>query len=163
ITSAVAILTVQSVPIIALQPQSQSVGVGTNVTFSVTAEGSPPLRFQWYKNGSALAGATTNSYKINSTQTGDAGSYFVVVTNSFGKVTSAVANLVVTPGAAIIEQPQSQSALLGASVTFRVKAPAATTYQWLKNGTNLIGATNSFFPIHNAALTDQGNYSVEVE
>lgn len=71
---------------------------------------------------------------------------------------------------AILVQPQSQAANRGAAVAFSVgtSAPSLVTYQWLKNGTNLLdganvfGSTTSMFTITNVSDTDAGDYSVIV-
>ena len=82
-------------PSITSQPVSQTVNVGSSVTFSVTATGTEPLSYQWKKNGSDISGATDSTYKINSVQTSDAGSYTVTVSNSVDSVTSSAATLTV--------------------------------------------------------------------
>ena len=43
---------------ISLQPQSRTLVDGAALTLSVTATGSGTLSYQWFKNGTALAGAT---------------------------------------------------------------------------------------------------------
>ena len=80
-------------PVIATQPQSQDVMVGTNATLSVTAAGTAPLNYQWYQNGALILNATNTTYSLQPFALGDAGNYFVVVANSYGSVTSAVAAL----------------------------------------------------------------------
>jgi subtilisin-like proprotein convertase family protein len=93
-------------PSIREQPQSQTVAAGANVLFSVAAAGSPPLAYQWRRNGanltdgSRVTGARTNSLTILSVQTGEAGSYTVLVTNAAGAATSQVATLTVVPAIA---------------------------------------------------------------
>src|SRR5207249_59178 len=44
-------------PFILSQPASQAVLVGSNATFTVTAGGTAPLKYQWSFNGSALTNA----------------------------------------------------------------------------------------------------------
>src|SRR5208283_3883551 len=62
-TSNPATLTVNAVaPTITTQPQNQSVQVGLTATFSVVASGTAPLSYQWSKNGTAIAGATSAGY-----------------------------------------------------------------------------------------------------
>ncbi len=95
ITSSVATLTVTTSPTISTNPQSQTVTVGGNATFSVVASGSVPLSYQWRFAGTNIGGATLDSYTRSNAQLVDAGNYTVVVTNSFGSVTSAVAVLTV--------------------------------------------------------------------
>ena len=95
ITSSVATLTVNAAPLISSQPQSLSVNLGANAAFNVTAAGGTPLNYQWRFAGTNLPGATASSYTRTNAQTGDAGSYSVVVSNYAGSVTSAVAILTV--------------------------------------------------------------------
>lgn len=78
------------------QPADLNLKTGTNATFTVVAGGTGPLNYQWRFNGTNLAGATQSSYTRMNLTTNDAGSYSVVVTNVFGSVTSAVAQLVVS-------------------------------------------------------------------
>ena len=92
-TSSPATLTVLIPPSVATQPQSRSISVGTDTTFSVTANGTAPLNYQWRFNGGAIAGATATSYSITNVQTSDAGSYSVAITNAAGSVTSSSAIL----------------------------------------------------------------------
>ena len=80
-------------PQITSNPASQTVVVGTNVTFSVIASGTPPLRYAWLFNGAALAGQTNATLTLTNVQTTDAGSYTVVVSNAIGTVTSLAAVL----------------------------------------------------------------------
>ena len=61
VTSSNAVLTVNDLPFIASQPQSQTVGVGSNVTFHITVYGAPPFVFQWYFNGMPLGSPSTGT------------------------------------------------------------------------------------------------------
>ncbi|GFE87752.1 immunoglobulin domain-containing protein [Steroidobacter agaridevorans] len=117
VTSEVASLTVNSVPVaptITSHPQSQSVATGSNVTFSVIAMGTEPLSYQWRRNGSTIAGATSNSYSISNVQVSHAGSYSVDVSNAVGSVPSQAATLTVVAGA-LAAFPGAQGA--GANAT----------------------------------------------
>jgi hypothetical protein len=80
-------------PSITTQPTSATVSSGQSATFSVTASGTAPLTYQWRKDGTNLATATSASYTIASVTSADVGSYTVVVTNSAGSVTSNDATL----------------------------------------------------------------------
>jgi DNA/RNA endonuclease G (NUC1) len=85
-------------PTIASQPQPQTVNVGQAAIFSVTANGTAPLGYQWQFNGGAIAGATLSSYTRSNAQLADAGIYSVVVSNSAGIVVSSNALLTVING-----------------------------------------------------------------
>src|SRR5208282_849413 len=78
---------------------SQTVAAGSSATFTVAAAGTAPLTYQWQFNGTNLYGATSTSLTLAGVQPANAGSYTVVVTNSVGSVTSAVAVLTVLPSA----------------------------------------------------------------
>ena len=80
-------------PTITTQPQSQTVIAGTPATFSVTARGVAPLDYQWLLNGQPINTATDYSYSIARVQSSQAGTYTVVVSNSYGMVLSAPATL----------------------------------------------------------------------
>src|SRR5881628_1420036 len=82
-------------PVISSEPLDQSVSSGSTVTFSVSAAGSTPLLYQWLRNGTAIPRATNDSFTITNVQIFDAGGYHVIVSNSVGSVTSAVARLTV--------------------------------------------------------------------
>jgi hypothetical protein len=83
-------------PSITTQPQNQTVTAPAPATFSVIASGTAPLEYQWTKNGSVIAGATSATYTTPATSTADDGAkYVAVVTNSAGTATSAAAVLTV--------------------------------------------------------------------
>ncbi len=85
-------------PTIAVHPSSQTISVGHSVTFSVTANGTAPLSYQWQRNGVNISGANSASYTIQSVTANDNGAQFrVVVSNNFGSATSNSATLTVTP------------------------------------------------------------------
>jgi len=85
-------------PTIVTQPQSQTVTNGANVTFSVLVSGSPPLRYQWHKDGVPLPVATNSSLTLLNVNSNNAGVYFVIVSNSLGSATSSNAVLTVIQG-----------------------------------------------------------------
>ena len=132
VTSAVAVLTVLVPPSITAQPTNLSVVGGANASFSVTASGTAPLSYQWQFNGAGLAGATGTSLTLASVQPTNGGSYTVVVTNTAGSVTSAVAVLTVLVPPAITAQPTNLSVVEGANASFSVTASGTEplSYQW---------------------------------
>lgn len=84
-------------PVITTQPQSQTVAVGANVTFAVTATGNPPPTYQWQFNGTNLAGETNVSLTLSAVTTNQAGAYTVALTNTAGDNTSQPAPLTIFP------------------------------------------------------------------
>jgi PKD repeat protein len=85
-------------PSITNQPAGQVVTVGSNVTFSVGALGTPPLKYAWAFNGAPLNNNPTNTtLSLPNAQLTNAGNYSVIVTDITGVVTSSVAVLTVNP------------------------------------------------------------------
>jgi len=88
-----------SPPSILAQPQGLTVGIGGTAVFGVTAIGATPLSYQWIKSGSNLVsngnviGTTNTTLTISNVSVVDAANYQVVVSNSFGSVTSSIAKL----------------------------------------------------------------------
>ncbi|HEY2711473.1 MAG TPA: alkaline phosphatase D family protein [Chthoniobacterales bacterium] len=76
-------------PAITGQPSDRAVSVGQRAKFRVVATGTPPLSYQWRKNGTDIAGANSSSYSTPPTTLDDNGALFsVVVSNAAGSVTS---------------------------------------------------------------------------
>jgi hypothetical protein len=84
-------------PHISSEPQDLIVSVGSPATFSVTATGKPPLRYQWRRDGANIPGATAADYTLASPALSDDHALFdVVVSNDQGSATSRQATLRVT-------------------------------------------------------------------
>ena len=161
-------LSANTAPSITDDPQDQTVFTNQSAMFQVLASGTAPLNYQWYFNtNTPLTDATNSAFIIANAQLTDAGTYSVIVTNSFGSATSAVAALTVTiPNApSIITQPQDQNISPGGTATFSVVAGGSEplSYQWYFNtNTVLTNATDSTLTITNVQSGNVGNYSVVV-
>jgi glucose/arabinose dehydrogenase len=89
--------TAEQEPEITSHPQNRTVSVGQSASFSVTASGTPPLTFQWQRDGGDIPGATSATYTLANAQLSDNGATFrAVVSNDFGDATSNSATLTVT-------------------------------------------------------------------
>jgi ASPM-SPD-2-Hydin domain-containing protein/immunoglobulin I-set domain protein/Ig-like domain-containing protein len=149
-------------PLITTQPANQTTFVGQTATFSVVANGTSPLSYQWQKNGAAVSGATSSSYTTPAEIASDSGAQFtVVVRNSAGNVISNAATLTVNPdpvAPSITPQPASQTITAGQTATFSVVAAgtAPLSYQWQKNGTAITAATSSSYTTPATTTSDNG-------
>lgn len=149
-------------PTIAAQPANQIVTAGQPATFSVTATGTAPLRYQWLKNNTNIGGATGASYTTPATLVGDSGAKFdVAVSNAAGSVTSTLATLTVNAAAVaptITTQPVNQTVTVGQTAMFSVAATgtAPLSYQWQKNSANISGATAASYTTPATVAGDNG-------
>ncbi|WP_412538297.1 PQQ-dependent sugar dehydrogenase [Longispora sp. K20-0274] len=81
-------------PAVTSDPAPQTVAVGDPVSFSVSASGTPPLAYQWQRDGVDIPGATAATYTIAATALADDNRVFRArVTNGLGSDTSAGATL----------------------------------------------------------------------
>jgi len=143
VTSSSATLTVNSAPVITTQPSNQSATVGGTATFTVVAEGTSPLSYQWQKAGNNISGATSSSYTTPATALTDNGSQFdVVVSNSLGSVTSNKATLSVSSTAVLVDV-------------------ATYHYDNARSGANLQEATLTPANVNSATFGKLGFYSVD--
>ena len=95
-------------PTFTLQPVSQTVAVGANVTFSAGATGLPAPAYQWLRAGTNLPNATSASLVLTNVTTNQSGLYTVAVSNAAGSVTSAAAML--TVASSLFQPPPPQTA-----------------------------------------------------
>ena len=108
--------------------------------------------------------ATNDSLILGNVVTADSATYQVVVSNATDAVTSSNAVLVVltVPPPVILTQPQSQTVVTNATVTFSVTASNATYYQWQSNSVDLPNATNDSLTLGNVVMADSATYQVIV-
>jgi len=94
ITSTLSLVAADTCPVITTQPTNVYTLQCLSATFHVGATGTPPLRFQWYRDGVPIPNATNDTYTAPFAG-GHQGNYFAVVEHeSCGAVTSLVAQLV---------------------------------------------------------------------
>ncbi len=163
-TSAVALLTVLTPPTITGNPSNQTVAVGSSATFQVGVSGSSPFSYQWQFNGNKLVGATAIILSLNNLTSAQAGNYQVVAANAVGSATSAVAVLSVLAPPSIVVDLTNQSAVAGSTVSLSVgvAGSAPLGYQWLFDGTNMLGATTNPLVIPNFEVAQAGTYQAVV-
>ncbi len=154
-------------PTIATQPAAISLNPGQAGSVGVGVTGTPPLTYQWRKDGTNISGATGATYSIPSAATADGGNYSVVVTNAYGTVTSSAAAVTITTAAipaTITTQPASATVNIGDSPSFLVAAfgSSPVAYQWRKDGVAIAGATGTTLSLSKVTAADAGNYTVVV-
>jgi hypothetical protein len=134
------------------QPASVTVTAGQTATFGVTASGTGPMSYQWYKNGAPISGATSNTYTTPATASGDSGAVFtVVVSSSAGTVTSGPATLTV----------QTPAPIAGSIVPSNAAPPYNSSVMLVptfSGGTAVIGSTGVGSSDVTASATSGGSY-----
>jgi hypothetical protein len=167
----------QPVPAILAQPASPAINYASATnTFTVTASGASTLVYQWYANSSSsyngatalsdggrISGSASASLVITGLQPGDAGFYFAVVTNTYGAITSTIAQLTVNADPTIIAQTPAGPFTLFVNQNYTLSVTAAGagpfTYQWFTNGvadTSAAG-TSATYALASVQLAMSGN------
>ena len=165
-------------PAIITDIQDQTVGSGSDVVFKVAASGANPLAFQWTVNGVDLmdneyvTGVQSNQLTIREAGLSQAGDYRVIITNTFGAITSSLATLSVSDSMPplLLANPNSQTIPFGSNLLLTVVAGGThpLSYQWLFNGSafsddsRINGSTSNILSIQNLSYGDAGAYQVLV-
>jgi von Willebrand factor type A domain/Regulator of chromosome condensation (RCC1) repeat/Immunoglobulin domain/Putative Ig domain/Immunoglobulin I-set domain len=152
-------------PIIEVQPVSQSPIITKNAILQVLASGTPQPTYQWQRDGTNLPGATASSLAFINVQPANAGTYRVIVTNSFGFVVSS--NAILTPVGAspiVVIAPLDFVTICGESASFSVRADGTPpfSYQWQFNGTPIAGATRTTLQMTNVNSSQAGGYAAVI-
>jgi hypothetical protein len=74
-------------------PASLSLLSGVSYTYAIAVDGPAPYAYQWYNMGVPLAGSTNATYTATAGNPGSSTTYYVVITNVYGAVTSVVSTL----------------------------------------------------------------------
>ncbi|MEI7732703.1 MAG: immunoglobulin domain-containing protein [Verrucomicrobiota bacterium] len=150
-------------PTILTQPQSTTVLLGSNATFTASATSTNPFVYAWYFNTVfVIPGATNDSLTLTNVRANQEGNYQVVVTDIWGSSTSSAAMLTVLVPAALVSSPTNQVAVPGGSATFMatITGSVPMTYQWYFNGVTMPDRTNAVLTLTNIQLTHTGGYHV---
>lgn len=160
-TSSVAVLTVITLPQITVPPTNQTVGLGSTVTFPVTAIGGVPLSYQWLLEGTNLVeggrivGSTNSVLTISNAQISDDGGYVVIVTNAFGAATSSPPAVL-----AVLTAPMFGGITAGTNGGFILKGAGGTnggTY-FVLTATNLVTPLGSWTPVATNQFNSLGQF-----
>jgi RHS repeat-associated protein len=135
---------------------------GSPATFAVTASGCGPLSYTWEFGTSVLAGQTNSTLTISNVNSGNAGTYSVIVSGPCGSQTGSATLTVLTN--LTVAGPQDISVCSGSTAVFGVTAfgTGPITYQWYFGTNILAGQTNSSLAVTNVTVANSGTYSVAV-
>jgi hypothetical protein len=152
--------TVSSIPVLVINPAlpkaflTGTARVGVPLVGGPIAAQSATVSYKWLANGKTISGATGSTYtptatdfkKLITLQTTVTQSGFpVAVTTSSAKI--VLGGLISKPSITI-----SGTAKTGNRLTIKTTVPSSTkaTYQWLRNGKVIAGATKSIYTLQSA-------------
>lgn len=147
------------------QPQVAFNCPGEPISFTVSIAPYGTVAYQWFRNGSPVTGATTNSINIASLTPADTGLYTLRITDSCNVPWfSNTIRVYISNGPSITTAPMAANVCVGQPHTLSVVAIGVgnVTYQWRKNGLNIPGATQSTYIFSAFGISDTGSYSVQI-
>ncbi|MBK6760300.1 MAG: immunoglobulin domain-containing protein [Ignavibacteria bacterium] len=162
-TSQQSTVTIGTKPKIVTQPTARSICETENTFFTVEATGND-LIYQWLKNGEPIPSSTGNRLNISNATLFDEGDYQVIVRGSCTpEVESAVVRLSITERPLVRIEPTDKNLKAGDSLVLTFDASGEElTYQWLRNGAFISGATQRIYRKGSIARADSGQYSCRV-
>jgi len=152
-------LPVSPAPVVTDDPQPFSGAPGSTIVLGVTNTGNLPQTYQWYyTNGvttnalsdgnpgpsgtSTVSGSAGSVLTVGNGQVGDSGGYFVVIANSYGSTTSAIAQVIISTSPILPNitglTDQTNTAGTVATISAAVSGSPVPTVQWQFAGTNLV-------------------------
>lgn len=169
--------TVAQLAVVNTNVAAVSIAAGGTITLNVTATAPPgaALTYLWRRGGTLLAngpiasaglisGATTGKLTITKATAAEAGNYTCTVGMGSLNLTTQPASVSVVSAPVVLTHPESRLISVASSVTFSAAASnaAGVSYQWLRNGADISGATTSSYTIDSAALTHGGEYRCQM-
>jgi hypothetical protein len=148
-------------PLILTSPRNVITDFGQGAEFRVFGVGAGLVQYQWFADGSALAGEVSSNLVIEPALFDSMGSYTVELRDDTGnREASGPALLAVRP--IISDQPEDRQAAVGDTVSFEVNAASdrELRYRWRFNGRPLVNGTNRVLTLPNVQVPDAGTYSV---
>ena len=142
-----------------------SSAIGQRLVLPIQIDGVGPFSYQWFRNGVAISGATSNPYIIEQVSNAVAGTYTVRVANAAGTNTFNVGTVAVNGAGAPTFVLQPFDKIVAPGGTFALAASAAganVKYQWYRNNVILNGETGSILLRNSANSGDAGSYTVKV-
>ena len=152
---------VPAAPSIVQQPFNSAFPGGATATLFADGRGNPAVSYQWYRVSppGPVSGQTSNTLTFANFQSAEAGSYYVVVTNSGGSITSSVVRIVADTTPSVVAQSPAGGVTqaTGHDLALSVSTFGATplTYYWESNGV-VVAVTSNGAPStnNNGSLVD---------
>jgi len=163
-TGSVEVTVTDMLPLVVLrQPESADIVPSGGARLSIEVTGSPPVTYQWYRNGQPVLYAVWNALSVSSSEPGD---YWVQVTNPAGSIKSSTATVTVVPPPG--PNAYAVDGRLTVPVDERLELSATTItegysyIQWYKDGVPIPDATHTMYTKDPAAFADAGVYSYTI-
>jgi hypothetical protein len=146
-------------PEITNQPGNKVVCENENISFTIEAEGSTPLNYEWFHDGSSI-GNNSPVLEFAPALAIHSGEYYCIVSNGEGSATSNTVQLVVAESVPVVSDISDggnfcEGSAQNLSITY---SGVTSGFQWFLNGNAVSGEDNSSILFDEIASTDAGTY-----
>lgn len=146
-------------PTIIIQPVGDIKNVGSDYTFTISAKGSNPLTYQWYKNNFPILGENYTELNLTNLQLIDDAEYYCEISNNGYLVNSDVVKLNILDTLSFVTQPSSVEVNQNSNIFFSVSVITSSpvTYKWYKDYLIYPGTANTIY-INYVKENQEGSY-----
>ncbi|MFH6603098.1 gliding motility-associated C-terminal domain-containing protein [Maribacter algicola] len=140
-------------------PSKTALCSGDTETLSINAT-DPSWSYKWYKNGAAIAGATSSTFTVDASISGFEGDYQVEISSSsICTERSAAITMTNSDGFTVTRLNDPNVVLLPAQTETLSISTTATgpTYKWFRNNIEIAGATGASYD-----ASQEGTYYAEI-
>jgi subtilase family serine protease len=143
----------------------------TNFSYTSTSSSGAslgPVDLSWNTNLQNIAAGTTVTFRIvNYGANASGGTWYVYDLAGSTALDFSLSGSIIFPVQSqppvITHQPVGTNAIIGGNATFSVAATGGSlTYQWYQGASTINNGTNATLVLSNLALSDAGNYSVQI-
>ncbi len=135
---------------------------GDFATFCVTASGTGPFSYAWFRHGAPIPGATNACLTVGPLQPSDTGGFSVVVSTRTCSVSNLISLVVQTN--VVVPPLGTNYACVGQPAVIKANPTGSGPFQfvWRRGNTIIPGQTGPVLVLPAATFADAGPYSVEV-
>lgn len=164
VISDVAEVIVNLPPLVAEQPEDVVICEGLELLLDITAQGTEPLAAEWFLLEGNVSVGNETDYNVESAMPENSGSYFCVLSNMCGEISTNTVSVEIRALPQIITEPVGLDVCVGDFVEMYIDVTGSEPldFLWYRNGSSVSSQTNSTLSIAEAQVNQTGNYFCRV-
>ncbi|MBN2779137.1 MAG: immunoglobulin domain-containing protein [Bacteroidales bacterium] len=157
-------VTVNIAPIVTEQPEDLEVCAEQEISIGINYSGTEPVTFEWFILETASSIGTDATYTSLSADPAYSGSYYCILTNSCGEISTDTIDVEILALPQITTHPVDETVCVGEYAEMEIEASGAEPldFLWYKNGSAVSGQTSSLLEYPSAQVNQSGEYFCRV-
>ncbi len=155
---------VNTPPLVTEQPEGIVVCEAEELQISFNHSGTEPISFEWYILETETLISSEANYYTDNTNPENSGSYYCVLTNTCGEISTDTIDISILALPQITTHPTDESVCVGEFASMSIEALGAEplNYLWYRNESSVSGQTNSILEYPSAQVNQTGTYFCRV-